>query len=143
MLKKQCTKREYDKEISQIVKKAGNVLYEQAEKNMLSYHQFLNIQLKQIQKRWWVLQAFLLIMICFWIHSDRDGYYANRSLGIAGAMFIIFLVPELWKNEKNKCLEIEMSSFFYKTNICSEDLYFRNRRYFYDNGIWRGCTFCM
>ena len=58
MLKKQCTKREYDKEISQIVKKAGNVLYEQAEKNMLSYHQFLNIQLKQIQKRWWVLQAF-------------------------------------------------------------------------------------
>lgn len=32
MLKKQCTKREYDKEISQIVKKAGNVLYEQAEK---------------------------------------------------------------------------------------------------------------
>ena len=112
MLKKQCTKREYDKEISQIVKKAGNVLYEQAEKNMLSYHQFLNIQLKQIQKRWWVLQAFLLIMICFWIHSDRDGYYANRSLGIAGAMFIIFLVPELWKNEKNKCLEIEMSSYF-------------------------------
>ena len=50
MFKKQCTKREYDKEISQIVKKAGNVLYEQAEKNMLSYHQFLNIQLKQIQK---------------------------------------------------------------------------------------------
>ena len=42
MLKKQCTKREYDKEISQIVKKAGNVLYEQAEKNMLSYHQFLS-----------------------------------------------------------------------------------------------------
>lgn len=123
MLKKQCTKREYDKEISQIVKKAGNVLYEQAEKNMLSYHQFLNIQLKQIQKRWWVLQAFLLIMICFWIHSDRDGYYVNRSLGIAGAMFIIFLVPELWKNEKNKCLEIEMSSYFsirqiYAARIC-------------------------
>lgn len=90
---------------------------------MLSYHQFLNIQLKQIQKRWWVLQAFLLIMICFWIHSDRDGYYVNRSLGIAGAMFIIFLVPELWKNEKNKCLEIEMSSYFsirqiYAARIC-------------------------
>ncbi len=112
MLKKQCTKREYDKEISQIVKKAGNVLYEQAEKNMLSYHQFLNIQLKQIQKRWWVLQAFLLIMICFWIHSDRDGYYANRSLGIAGAMFIIFLVPELWKNEKISALRLKCHLIF-------------------------------
>lgn len=57
MLKKQCTKLEYDKEISQIVKKQA-MSYMNRLKKHVKLSSVFKYTAKADSKRWWVLQAF-------------------------------------------------------------------------------------
>ena len=38
--------------------------------------------------------------------------YKRQGLSVLAALFVIFIIPELWKNIENKSMEIEKSSLF-------------------------------
>ena len=78
----------------------------------LSYHAFLYTQLRVLRKRWWVLQALLLAGLWIFLPLADDELYAYRSMGVAGSLFIILIIPELWKNRRNQCLEIESAAYY-------------------------------
>lgn len=86
-------------------------LLSEAEKT-LSYRSFLYTQFRLIKKRWWIFQ--ILILVALWIVFPLadDVLYAYRSMGVAAALFIILIIPELWKNRTNQCMEIESATYY-------------------------------
>lgn len=102
----------HNKEVELIVNQSRIILMEQAKKKLLNYHEFVQIQMRQIKKRWWIFQVILLVILGLFINSNQDMYYIDRSLSVSGVLFVVLLIPELWKNTQYKCMEIEMSSYF-------------------------------
>lgn len=79
---------------------------------MLAYHSFLYLQLKLVRKRWWLLQLLVLIALWAFLPIADDKIYAYRSMGVAGTLFVILIIPEFWKNQSCQCLEIEAASYY-------------------------------
>ncbi len=89
----------------------GSFLAAEAER-VLPYHSFLYAQFQLIHKRWWLLQAALLALVWALFPLADDMLYAYRSMGVGAALFIILLIPELWKNRSCNCMEIEAAAYY-------------------------------
>lgn len=82
------------------------------QKRTLSYYEFLLVQFKVIQKRWWVFQ-FLILSVLWAVLAFEDEYrYVQRGMGVIAALFVVLMIPELWKNRSCRCMEIEASSYY-------------------------------
>lgn len=79
---------------------------------ILSYRSFLYIQFRLIKKRWWLFQILILIALWAIFPLADDALYAYRSMGVAAALFIILIIPELWKNRTNQCMEVESATYY-------------------------------
>lgn len=78
----------------------------------LSYHSFFYIQFKLIQKKWWFFQICILVTLWSILLLIDDVLYAYRSMGVGATLFIILIIPELWKNRTNQCMEIESTTYY-------------------------------
>ncbi len=86
---------------------------------MLSYPAFLYTQLRLIRKRWWLLQGLILAALWAVLPLAEDLMYAYRSMGVAAALFVILIIPELWKNRTCQCMEIESAAYYTLRQIYS------------------------
>ena len=89
-----------------------NAFFMAEQERMLSYHDFLWTQLRVIQKRWWVLQFMILVALWIALSSIHDEIYLKRSMGVVATLFVILIIPELWKNRSCECMEIEAASYY-------------------------------
>lgn len=78
----------------------------------LSYRSFLYTQFKLIQKKWWFFQILILSALWAVLSLADDSMYVHRSMGVVASLFIILIVPELWKNRMYRCLEIEATTYY-------------------------------
>ena len=78
----------------------------------VSSMEFLFLQSKSIQKRWWFLQGLLLIFVCFFLRHMETDYLVRRALGLTGPLFAILLLPELWKNRNFEAMEVECTTYY-------------------------------
>ena len=78
----------------------------------LSRMEFLYLQSKYIKKRWWLLQAVLLAAVCWILYASDSDFHVRRSLGTAGSLFVILILPELWRNRSSNAMEIECTTFY-------------------------------
>lgn len=78
----------------------------------VSHGEFLYYQSKFIKKQWWVLQGLLLAFVCLLLCRMETDYLIRRSLGLAGPLFVILILPELWKNRNFDAMEVECTTFF-------------------------------
>ena len=79
---------------------------------MVSPKEFLFLQGKLIQKRWWFLQGLLLTLVCLFLCQMETDYLTRRALGLAGPLFVILILPELWKNRNFDAMEVECTTFY-------------------------------
>ena len=79
---------------------------------MISHAEFLHYQSKFIKKRWWFLQGLLLAFVCFLLCYMETDYLIRRSLGLAGPLFVILILPELWKNRNFDAMEVECTTYY-------------------------------
>lgn len=86
--------------------------YASEQDKVMPYHEFLLAQFKMIQKRWWGFQ--FLILLLFWISFPLlvEIEAVQRSMGVTASLFIILVIPELWKNQNNQSMEIEAASYY-------------------------------
>lgn len=101
-----------EEKIQETIYKSKNAFFMAEQERTLSYHDFLWTQLRVIQKRWWVLQFLILVALWIALSSIHDEIYIKRSMGIVAALFVILIIPELWKNRSCECTEIEAASYY-------------------------------
>ncbi len=109
---KQAHTQFYENKIEETIQNSKKAFFETEQKRILSYREFLWIQLKIIQKKWWILQFLLLSAAWIVLTSTQDEIYAKRSLGVAASLFVILIIPELWKNRSCQCMEIEAAAYY-------------------------------
>lgn len=88
----------------------------------IDFAEFIIFQMKIMRKRWWVLQAALLLLACQWLYISGDANYIYRGLSIFATLFVILIIPELWGNMKYKSMEIEDASLFNLRNVYAAKL---------------------
>lgn len=79
---------------------------------MVSHAEFLYDQSKFIKKQWWLLQAALLLAVCKLLQLAETDFAIRRSLGIAAPLFVILILPELWKSRSCNAMEVEGTTFY-------------------------------
>ena len=79
---------------------------------MVSPGEFLFLQSRLIQKRWWFLQGLLLAFVCLFLCHMETDYLIRRALGLAGPLFVILILPELWKNRNFDAMEVECTTYY-------------------------------
>mgnify|MGYP003534553082 CR=1 FL=1 len=78
-----------EEKILETIQKSKEVMMEVQSEHTMSYGEFLFSQFRLIRKRWWMLQAALLIVtFCFMIYLD-DCVYLMGTIGTATIIFII------------------------------------------------------
>ncbi len=106
-----------EEEIIDTICKSKEIFYHKEQEKLLSYHEFLYAQFKTIHKKWWLFQFFLLVAAEIAFNASNEEYYVRRGLGIIGVLFVVLVIPELWKNRTCHCMEIEASSFYFLKQI--------------------------
>ena len=79
---------------------------------MVSPGEFLFLQSRLIQKRWWILQGLLLAFVCLFLCHMETDYLIRRALALAGPLFVILILPELWKNRNCDAMEVECTTYY-------------------------------
>lgn len=78
----------------------------------VSHAEFLYQQSRYVKKHWWLIQAALLLFVCLLLHQTEGDLHIRRSLGVAAPLFVILILPELWKNRGNDAMEVEGTTFY-------------------------------
>lgn len=99
-------------EIQTVVDHSVDTFIKREREQILSYHEFICEQFRLIKKRWWILQFALLWLAWYLLATGGGALYIRREMGILGTLFIILMIPELWKNLTNRCMEIESAAYY-------------------------------
>lgn len=101
-----------ESKILETLQSAKRSFYESAAQKEVSYLEFIYEQMHYIRKRWWMLQ-FLVLFYTGWIlQKEKESADMQKTLGISASLFIIMMIPELWKNRSSCSLEIEGAARF-------------------------------
>ena len=101
-----------EQRITETVRKSIEVYCFAEQERIFTYWEFLWAQLRLLQKRWWLLQILLLILLWTVLPSVQVEQLEQRILGVAASLFIILIIPELWKNQTYQSMEIEAASYY-------------------------------
>lgn len=101
-----------EQRIAETIRKSVDVYCCEEQKRGLSYREFLWTQLRLIRKQWWGLQILLLILLWSALPSIEAEQLMQRILGVAASLFVILIIPELWRNRTCQSMEIEAASYF-------------------------------
>lgn len=112
-----------EEKIVDTVNKSIEIFCLKEQEKMLTYREFLWIQFCVTQKKWWLLQMLLLTGMGFILSYNQEAFYVQRGLGIASVLFEILIIPELWKNRSNQCMEIESASYYSLRQIYSARIF--------------------
>lgn len=78
----------------------------------ISFVEFLYGQIQYIKKVWWLIQGILLVVLYFVLCNVNSDIYIRRSMGIAAPLFVVLIVPEIWKNRNYGAMEVEGTTFY-------------------------------
>ncbi|MDO4345253.1 MAG: hypothetical protein Q4C50_10665 [Eubacteriales bacterium] len=101
-----------EQKVTETIRKSMKVYCLAEQERSLTYWEFLWTQLRLIRKRWWLFQLLLLITVWAVLPTIKTEHFAQRILGVAASLFIILIIPELWKNKTCQSMEIEAASYY-------------------------------
>ncbi len=111
-----------EKKILETIEASKQALFESKRKETISYFEFLFIQTRFINKRWWLSQVAILIILWYNLFTTQNHPTVYREAGILIPVFVILIIPELWKNVRTNSWEIENSAFYTLRQIYSARL---------------------
>lgn len=98
--------------IQETILKARKAYYEAEGNKFLSKIEFIYYQGRYIKKRWWLMQGVLLVLLWLFLKYMDSSYYIQRGMGIAAPIFVLLVVPEIWKNRSTNAMEVEGAAFY-------------------------------
>lgn len=112
-----------EEKILETIQKSKEIMMEVQSENTMSYMEFLFSQFRLIRKRWWMLQAMLLVLVFLIMPSLKDTTYFMRMLGVASVFFIVMIIPEFWRNKESNSCQIEVTCLFSLRQIYSARIF--------------------
>ena len=94
------------------IEAAKKAFYEGEQERDASFPEFLYEQSRYIQKRWWILQAAVLLGLWWLLVYTESGAYVKKGMGMAASLFAVLIMPELWKNRNTGAMEIVGTTFY-------------------------------
>lgn len=113
-----------EEKVLDTVLRGKKAFYVREQERLLTYREFLWGQFLLIRKRWWFMQIILLLLAGVVMQSMQIEYYARHSMGIVGVLFIVLIIPEIWKNRTYQCMEIEISAYYSLNRIYAARILF-------------------
>lgn len=98
--------------LRETVQRAQSAFYEHEARYSVPWLEFLFQQSRYIRKRWWVYQGLLLALLWWLLCAAHSVFSAQRCVGILAPVFVILVIPELWKNQTAGALEVEGCTFY-------------------------------
>ncbi len=103
--------------ISETIVSAKEVYFQQEQERLLTYWEFLWTQFRYTRKRWWALQA-VLLLLAVQIVPEMEGYFHRvRSVGVIGCLFVVLMIPELWRNKETDSTQVEAACLYYLRQV--------------------------
>lgn len=94
------------------VQAATQAFYRREASRPLSHLEFLRQQSRFLQKRWWVLQGGVLVLLWWLLQTAGSAYEVQRAMGTLAPLFVVLVLPELWKNRTSGALEVECTAYY-------------------------------
>lgn len=101
-----------EEKLMQTITASKQAWYEKEYKNTASYFEFLIQQAEYVKKRWWLCQAGVLLLLWERLFAAQRLAEVYREAGILIPVFVILIIPELWKNVRTRSVEIENCAFY-------------------------------
>ena len=101
-----------EQRIEETIKMSIDAFCSVEQERLLTYWGFLWGQFKLIRKRWWFFQFLILFGLWVSMPSLQSGQSMQRIMGIMASLFVILIIPELWKNQTYHSMEIEGTSYY-------------------------------
>lgn len=98
--------------MQEAILKSKKAYYEAEEERFLSKVEFLYQQSRYIKKRWWLIQGLLLTVLWLLLKYLGSNCYTQRSIGIAAPLFVLLIIPEMWKNRNANAMEVECTTLY-------------------------------
>lgn len=98
--------------IQEAIAGSKEIFYQKEQERMLNYREFLWSQFRLIRKRWWMFQTMLLLLAGWLLPFLQETYDMQKSIGVTGVLFVILIIPELWKNRNSFSMEVEGSAYY-------------------------------
>lgn len=111
-----------DAAVARAVNAAKREFYAGAREQTISYFDFLLMQVRTVQKRWWFIQAGLLFALWCLLLYPGTLSHTRRLVDAIAPLFTIAALPELWKNVSSDSTEVEGASYFSLRGIYSARL---------------------
>ena len=96
-----------ESKMQETLQSAKQSFYESAAQKEVSYLEFVYEQSRYIRKRWWMLQFFALFYTGWLLQRVKGLADMQRLLSVSASLFVIMMMPELWKNRSSNSVEIE------------------------------------
>ena len=100
-----------EEQLLRVTERAQEIVAEK-QQNIMSYPEFLKSQFYYIRKRWWILQFLLMAGMLQWIAVAGKYLSIRREMGVFSVLFVILIIPELWKNRSSQSMEVESASYY-------------------------------
>ena len=101
-----------EEDMRRVAELSRETFLKQESNKILPYHQFLFSQFLMIRKHWWGIQLLILGVVWYALMTETEAMFLRRDVSILSVLFIIAVMPELWKNLSNMCMEVEMSTYY-------------------------------
>ncbi len=104
-----------EEKIQQTVQASMNRFIAAQAQEPMTLLEFIYCQSRYIKKRWWVLQALLLALLYHHIRALQelqDPVLIRETLGVGAPLFIILVIPELWRNQSSNAMDIESATMY-------------------------------
>lgn len=101
-----------ESKMRETLQSAKQSFYESAAQKEVSYLEFVYEQSRYIRKRWWMLQFLALFYAGWFLQWEKEPVFKQRLLSASASLFIIMMMPELWKNRSSNSVEIEGAARF-------------------------------
>lgn len=98
--------------IQEAIRQSEKAFLETEDTGTLPRLDFLFQQSRYIKKRWWVVQGLLLFLLWVLLRYTDSNFYIQRCIGIAAPLFVVMIVPEIWKNRTANAMEIECTAYY-------------------------------
>lgn len=101
-----------EEHIQKTVEMSKEIFLAKEQESTLSYLEFLYSQFHLVRKKWWLFQTAILTVLWAVLPLLEDSIHVYRGMSVVAVLFIILIIPELWKNRTNHSMEIEAVTYY-------------------------------